>query len=149
MRGPIGSGRFFCVSRIVGGIYVVDLPRADPMKLDNCFTFRPSGVLHTSGPVTEGTSRKLFRAAAIERFSGREIKDTRNHSDALSLWMRMRRDMIAVRKLKSHHERAFFGWVAFEHSHLCARRQSRWPGYPFDSRRRIESHVCRLRVFGR
>ena len=117
------------------------------MKLDNCFTFRPRGVFHAGGPVTEGPGRKFFRAAAIERFSSREIQNTRNHSDPLSLWMGMRWDMIAVRKLKTYYERAFFRWVAFEYSHLCARRQSRRRSFPFDSCRRIKMHVGGLHFF--
>ena len=119
------------------------------MKLDNCFDFRPRRVFHASRPVTEGASRKFFCAAAIERFSGREIKNTRNHSDTLGFRMGMRRDMIAFGKLKTHHERAFFRWIAFEYSHLCARRQRRWRYFPFNSRRRIKAHVCGLRLFGR
>jgi hypothetical protein len=117
------------------------------MKLDNCFTFRPRRVFHSCGPVAEGASRKFFCAIAIERFSGCQIKSTRNHSDTLGFWMGMRRDMIALRKLKTHYERAFFRWVAFEYSHPCARRQSRRRCFPFDSCRRIEMHVGGLHFF--
>src|SRR6266496_1631306 len=119
------------------------------MKLNNCFTFRPRRVFHSGGPVAEGASRKFFCAAAIERFSGCEIKSTRNHGDTLGFRMGVWRDMIALRKLKTHHERAFLRWVAFEHSHLCARGQSRWPCFPVNSRWLIKAHVCRLRLFGR
>src|SRR5207248_10743974 len=99
------------------------------MKLDNCFTFRPRRVFHSGRPVTEGASRKLFCAAAIKRFCGRNIKSTRNHSDSLGFQMGMRRDMIALRKLKTHHERAFHGWVAFEYRYLCGKRHCRWYGF--------------------
>jgi hypothetical protein len=97
--------RFLRVPRVVGGIDVIDLPRADAMKLDDCFALRPRRVFHAGGPVTERTSRKFFCAAAIEGFSGCEIKNTRNHSDPLSLGMGMRRDMIALRKFKTHYKR--------------------------------------------
>jgi len=117
------------------------------VELNDSLSFGPGGVYHAGGPVTEGPGRKFFRAAAIERFSSGEMQNTRNHSDPLSLWMGMRRDMIAVRKLKPDHERAFFRWVAFEYGHLCARRQSRRPCFPFDSCRRIEMHVGGLRFF--
>jgi len=135
------SGRFLRVPRIIGGIYVVDLPWASPVELNDSLSLGPRSVFHAGWPVTEGPGRKFFRAAAIERFSSREMQNTRNHSDPLSPWMSMRRDMIAVRKLKSDHERAFFRWVAFEYSHLCARGQSRRRCFPFDSCRRIEMHV--------
>ena len=143
------SGRFLRVPRIVSRIYVVDLPRSDAVKLDNCFTFRPRRVFHASRPVTERPGGKLFGANAIERFSCRKIKSTRNHSDPLSLRMGMRRDMIALRKLKTHYKGTFFRRIAFEYSHPCARRQSRWPCFPFNSRWRIKTHVCALRLFGR
>src|SRR5882724_5052935 len=141
------SGRFLRVPRIVGGIYVVDLPWASPVELNDSLSLGPGGMFHAGWPVTEGAGRKFFRAAAIERFSSGEMQNTRNHCDPLSLWMGMRRDMIAVRKLKSDHERAFFRWVAFEYSHLCAQGQSRWCCFPFDSWRRIELHACGWHFF--
>src|SRR5206468_5687197 len=62
---------FLRVPRIVGGIHIIDLPRADPMELDHSLSFGPRRVFHASGPVTKGPGRKFFRAAAIERFSNR------------------------------------------------------------------------------
>ena len=46
-------GRLLCVPRIVSGIYVVDLPWADPMELNDRLAFGPRRVFHASGPVTE------------------------------------------------------------------------------------------------
>src|SRR5438128_1009319 len=143
------SGSFLHIPRIVGGIYRIYLPWASPVALYDRLAFGPGGVFHACWPVSEGPGRKSFRAAAVERDSGCEIQNTRNHSDPLSLWMGVRRDMIAVRELKSDHKRAFFRWVAFEHSHLCASRQSRRPCFPFNNCSRIKMHVSRLRLFGR
>src|ERR1043166_3895588 len=77
------------------------------------------------------------------------MKSTRNYRDALSFWMGMRRDMIAVRELETHYEPTFFGWIAFEHSHLCARRQRGWSRFPFNGFSGIKTHVPGLHVFGR
>src|SRR4029077_8825041 len=143
--GNAVSRRFLCVSRIVGRIHVIDLPRADTVKLNYRNTFRPPRVFHSGGPVTEGPCRKFFCALAIKRFAGREIKRTRNHRDALSFWMGMWCDMIAVRKLETHYERTFLRWIAFEHSHLCARRQGGWPRFPFNGFTRVKTHVRGLR----
>ena len=96
----VGNALFLRVSRVVRRIDIIDLPRADPVKLNYRIAFRPRRVFHSSGPVTEGPCRKFFCAIAIKRFSGREMKSTRNHRDALSFWMGMRCDMIAVRELK-------------------------------------------------
>ena len=128
----VGNALFLRVPRIVRGIHIIDLPRADAVKLNYRIAFRPRRVFHSSGPVTEGPCWKFFRAIAIKRFSGREIKSTRNHRDALSFWMGMRCDMIAVRKLEAYYERTFFRWIAFEHSHLCPRRQGGWSRFPFN-----------------
>src|SRR5881394_3417295 len=111
------------------------------MKLDDRFTFRPPGVFHSGGPVTKRACRKFFCTGPIERFSSRELKSTGNHGDSLCLWVGMRWDMVAVRKLKAHHERTFFRWIAFQHSHLRPGRQNRWSLLPFDSRWRIKAHV--------
>ena len=117
--------------------------------MDDCLAFGPSGVFHASWPVTKGPGRKFFCASAIKCVSGCEIKSTRNHSDTLSLRMGVWRDMIAVRKLKTHHECAFFRWVAFEYSHFCARRQSSGSGLPIDRRRRVKVHVYGLALLGK
>ncbi len=44
------------------------------MELNERLAFGPRRVFHAGGPVTEGASREFFRAAAIERFSSREIQ---------------------------------------------------------------------------
>ena len=139
---------FLRVPRVVCRIDVVDLPWANPMELDDGLSFRPGGVFHPSKPVTEGPGGEFFRAVAIERFSGREIKVTRNHCDPFRLWMGMWRNVIAVRKLETHYERVFLCWVAFEHGHFGASRYSRWSRFPFNGSRRIKTHLGGLRLFG-
>ena len=55
-RSRVGGnllGRLLCVPRIVSRIYVVDLPWADPMELNDRLAFGPRRVFHASGPVTE------------------------------------------------------------------------------------------------
>ena len=55
-RSRVGSnllGRLLCVPRIVSRIYVVDLPWADPMELNDRLAFGPRRVFHAGGPVTE------------------------------------------------------------------------------------------------
>src|SRR5258707_3031059 len=99
LRSRVGSnllGRLLCVPRIVSRIYVVDLPRSDPMELNDRLAFGPRRVFHASGIVTEGASREFFRAAAIERFSSRAIQCSLDHSATLSLLMGMPRGMICV-----------------------------------------------------
>src|SRR5882724_2404104 len=125
----VGNALFLRVSRVVRRIDIVDLPRSDPVKLNDRFAFGPGGMFHSSGPETERPGRKPFCTISIERFSGCEIKDPRNHSDTLGFWMGMRCDMIAVRELKAYHEGACLRWIAFENGHLCARGQSRGPAF--------------------
>src|SRR5262245_47154351 len=119
------------------------------MELDDCFAISPSSMFHSSRPVAERAGWKFFRAAAIERLTGRKIKRPRNHSDPLSLRMGMWRDMIARGKLKTHYEGPFLRWVAFKHGHLCAGRYSRRPRFPFDGYGRIKAHVCGVGLNGR
>src|SRR5437588_8211238 len=111
------------------------------MELNDGFSFGPGSVFHASRPKTEGSGWKFFCAVTIECFSGGEVKRARNHSHTLGFWMNMRRYVIAVRKLKAYHERTFFRWSAFQHSHLRPGRQSRWSLLPFASRRSIQAHV--------
>lgn len=138
----------FCVPRIIRGIHIIDLPRANSMELDDCFAIGPGRVFHSSRPVAERPGWKFFRAAPIERLTGCEIKCPRNHSDSLSLRMCVWRDMIASRKLKTHYERPVLRWVAFKHGHLCAGRYGCRPRFPFHGCGRIKAHVCGL-GFGR
>src|SRR6266498_1572709 len=145
----VGNALFLRVSWVVRRIDIVDLPRSDPVKLNDRFAFGPGGMFHSSGPETERSGRKPFCTISIERFSSCEMKDPRNHSDTLGFWMGVRCDMIAVRELKAYHERAFLRWIAFEHGHLCARGQSRRARLPFDCRRRIQVHVVRRHLAGR
>src|SRR6516165_1642308 len=119
------------------------------MELDDRLSFSPAGVFHPGRPVTEGPGGEFFRATAIECFSSGEIKVTRNHCDSFSFWMGMWRNVIAVRKLEAHYERAFLCWVAFEYGHLRARRYSRWSWFPLNGCRRIKTHLGGLRFFGR
>src|SRR5262245_18547104 len=144
----VGNALLLCVPRVVRRIDVVDLPRTDPVKLNNRIALRPRRVFHSGGPVTERPCRKFLGAIAIKRYSHREMKSTRNHRDALSFWMGMRCDMIAVREFETHCEPTFFGWIAFEHRHRCARRQGDWSRFPFNVCSRIKTHVCGLPVFG-
>src|SRR5262245_30882152 len=54
------------VSRIVGGVDVIDLPRTDAVDLDNRPVVKPSGVFHPSGPEAIRPRGQRFRPAAVK-----------------------------------------------------------------------------------
>jgi hypothetical protein len=57
LRNAIGLGRLLSIPRIVGGIDVIDLPRAHTVELNDRLSFGPRGVFHASRPVTERAGR--------------------------------------------------------------------------------------------
>ena len=107
--------------------------------------------LRTRFDFCELSETRLSFIASAHPNQGRpcKIKGARNYGDPLSLRMGMRRDVIAVRKLKTYYKWTFLCRVAFEHSHLCARRQGRWPRFPLNTCRRVKTHVSRLGLLGR
>src|SRR5205085_2174121 len=121
---PFSRG-LFNFSGIVGGIEILNFPRADSVELDDCLSFGPNEMFHASGPETEGSRRHCLCHRLIEFVAHAEIKSAGDDGNVLDGGMDVRGNFITIRQRNPHGKEAFFGGIALEHSHFRSRRQ-RW-----------------------
>ena len=70
------------VSRIVGGVDVIDLPRTDAVDLDHRPVVKPGGVFHPSGPEAIRPRRQSFHSAAVEIITHSQEHGPGNYRDS-------------------------------------------------------------------
>src|SRR5262249_36497483 len=125
-------------SRAVRWIDIHDLPRPDAVELDDRLATDLDEVHHARGPEAVAARRHVDQIVGGELLAHPQTKRPRDDRQPFGLGVRMRWNLVSVRRPEAHGEGACFRGVALQHGYLRPRRQRGRAILPLDLLRRAD-----------